>query len=58
MYQDYNDLQSFNENNLMVKTYNIQESDVVLKDFWLYNSFLSSNINYFTIEYTDISITS
>lgn len=58
MYQDYNDLQSFNENNLMVKTYNIQESDVVLKDFWLYNSFLSSKINYFTIEYTDISITS
>ena len=58
MYQDYNDLQSFNENNFMVKTYNIQESDVVLKDFWLYNSFLSSKINYFTIEYTDISITS
>ena len=58
MYQDYNDLHSFNENNFMVKTYNIQESDVVLKDFWLYNSFLSSKINYFTIEYTDISITS
>ena len=58
MYQDYNYLQSFNENNFMVKTYNIQESDVVLKDFWLYNSFLSSKINYFTIEYTDISITS
>lgn len=54
-YQTYEDLQAFDPNVNIQKTYNLMRNQALIKDEWFMASINAELINYYMIEYTDFS---